>query len=154
MIPAFMLPMLIGGGLGALKSKDPLKGALMGAGMGALGGAAAPALGGLLGQAGTAASLGTSLGSEQTAMLAAQEAGMGGGLMGTLQDMAPMANAAATGIQTVQGMMPQEQPIAPPQLPQQNGGGILAQLAQMPQAQNMSEQQRMMRRQQRRGLLS
>ena len=40
---------------------------------------------------------------------------------------APMANAAATGIQTVQGMTPQEQPIAPPQLAQQNGGGILAQ---------------------------
>lgn len=154
MIPAFMLPMLIGGGLGALKSKDPLKGALLGAGMGAAGAAAAPALGGLLGGAETAAAYGTGLGSQQTAMLATQEAGMGGGLMGTLKDMAPVANAAATGIQTVQGMMPQQQSIAPPQLAQQNGGGILAQLAQMPQAQDMGEQERMMRRQQRRGLLS
>lgn len=147
MFPALMLPMLIGGGLGALTGKKPLQGALLGAAGGALTGG----MGGLLGQAGTAATLGTGLGTQQTAMLAAQEAGMGGGLMGALKDAAPIMNAASTGIQTAQSMMPQQQPIAPPQLAQQNGGGILAQLAQMPQAQNPGEQERMMRRQQRRG---
>lgn len=50
-----MLPMLIGGGLGALTSKKPLQGALLGAGMGALGGAVTPAMGGLFGGAGAAA---------------------------------------------------------------------------------------------------
>jgi hypothetical protein len=50
MLPALFMPMLIGGGIGALTNrKDPLKGALMGAGMGAFGGAVAP---GLMGSAG------------------------------------------------------------------------------------------------------
>jgi hypothetical protein len=154
MIPAFMLPMLIGGGLGAMKSKDPLKGALLGAGLGAAGAAAGPALGGLLGSAGTAgtaAAYGTGLGTQQTAMLAAQEAGMGGiGLKDALGYAAPIGQAMGV----AQQFMPEDQAAPPPpQLAQQTGGGILAQLAQMPQAQMPGEQERMMRRQQRRGLV-
>jgi hypothetical protein len=149
MLPAFMLPMLIGGGLGAMKSKDPLKGALLGAGLGAAG----PALGGLLGSAGTAgtaAAYGTGLGSQQTAMLAAQEAGMGGmGLKDALGYAAPIGQAMGV----AQQFMPQDQAPPPPQLAQQTGGGILAQLAQMPQTPMPGEQERMMRRQQRRGLV-
>lgn len=105
MIP--MLPLLIGAGLGAVTSKKPLQGALLGAAGGALTGG----MGGLLSNAGTAAAYGTGLGSQQTAMLAAQEAGMGGGLLGTLKEAAPVANAAMTGIQTAQSLMPQQQPI-------------------------------------------
>src|SRR5687768_8746169 len=44
MFPAFLLPMLIGGGLGAATSRNPLKGALLGAGLGAAGGAFVPGL--------------------------------------------------------------------------------------------------------------
>lgn len=105
MIP--MLPLLIGAGLGAVTSKKPLQGALLGAAGGALTGG----MGGLLSNAGTAAAYGTGLGSQQTAMLAAQEAGMGGGLLGTLKEAAPVAQAAATGIQTAQSLIPQQQPI-------------------------------------------
>lgn len=105
MIP--MLPLLIGAGLGAITSKKPLQGALLGAAGGALTGG----MGGLLSNAGTAAAYGTGLGSQQTAMLAAQEAGMGGGLLGTLKSAEPFANAAMTGIQTAQSLMPQQQPI-------------------------------------------
>ena len=146
------LPLLIGGGLGALTNKkNPLKGALLGAGMGALGGAVAPAMGGLLGNAGTAAAYGTGLGTQQTAMLAAQEAGMGGlgGLKTALGYAEPISQAMGT---AQQFMGPDEAPVPPPQLQQQNGGQILAQLAQ-PQQVQTSEQERMMRRQQRRGLL-
>lgn len=58
---------LIGGGLGALTSKKPLKGAAMGAAMGGAGGLLAGAggasggMGGLLGNPMTAASYGTGL---------------------------------------------------------------------------------------------
>lgn len=54
MIPMAFAPMAIGGLLGALTNKNPLKGGLLGAGVGALGGAAMPALGGMFGGAGAA----------------------------------------------------------------------------------------------------
>lgn len=140
MIP--MLPILIGAGLGAVTSKKPLQGAIKGGLLGGIGGAA----GGLLGEAGTAATYGTGLGTEQTAMLAAQEAGMGGGLLGAMKDAAP---AAMTGIQAAQAAMPQEQPVQSAGLPQRPGfdaSGLIGsnnqQLAAMIQ-----------KRQQRRGLV-
>lgn len=143
MFPLFV-PMLIGAGIGAVASKkDPLKGALLGAGAGALGGQFAPGLlggassaapggllgaeaagstgiGGLLGNPMTAASYGTGLGTQQTAMLAAQEAGMGsmpigksllGGASQLAKDAAPVMNVASTAM----SMGGQEQPMpAPP----------------------------------------
>jgi hypothetical protein len=52
MFPAFLLPALLGGGLGLLTNKkDPMKGALLGAGLGAVGGHLMPGL--LGGAAGT-----------------------------------------------------------------------------------------------------
>jgi hypothetical protein len=143
MFPLFM-PMLIGAGLGAFANKkNPLKGALLGAGAGAVGGQFAPGLlgggqaaassggllgseaassvGGLLGNPMTAASYGTGLGTQQTAMLAAQEAGMGSipigkSLLGSAsqiaKDTAPVMNAVSTGMSMAgQGA---EQPMAPP----------------------------------------
>lgn len=63
-----LMPMLIGGGLGALTNKDPLKGAALGAGLGAAGGALAPGLlgaaapaGGAMGGTGLTAGAGTGL---------------------------------------------------------------------------------------------
>lgn len=139
-----LMPMLIGAGIGAVVSKkDPLKGALLGAGAGALGGQFAPGLlggasgaatptgllgaeaagstgvGGLLGNPVTAASYGTGLGTQQTAMLAAQEAGMGsmpisGSLLGGVsqfsKDAAPVMSAVSTGM----SMAGPDQPAPPP----------------------------------------
>ena len=140
MIP---LPILLGAGFGALTSKKPLQGALLGGAGGALMGG----MGGLLDKFGAAAQYGTNLGSQQTAMLAAQEAGMGGGLLGTLKDAAPAVNAAATGIQTAQGMMPEQMPIQHAQL---NGGAFDA--SGLLNANNQQLQQMQMMRLKRRGL--
>mgnify|MGYP007069468618 CR=1 FL=1 len=140
MIP--MLPILLGAAVGGLTSKKPLKGALLGAAGGALTGG----MGGLLSNAGTAASLGTGLGTQQTAMLAAQEAGMGGGLLSSLKDAAPAMNAAATGIQTAQSLMPQQQPVQSAGLPQSqpfDASGLLSANNQQLQA---LQQKRMNRR--------
>lgn len=142
MIP--MLPILLGSAMGALTSKKPLKGALLGAAGGALTGG----MGGLLSggaNAGTAAALGTIPGSQQTAMLAAQEAGMGGGgLLSTLKDASPVANAAMTGIQTAKSMMPQQQPIqaAPLQGGSFDASGLLSANNQQLQALQQKRQQR------------
>lgn len=81
MIP-FMIPMLMGAGLGAVTSKDPLKGALLGAGLGAAGGAFAPALAGAAtptaaSTAGLLAPGASSAAGSQAAMLAAQGEGFG-----------------------------------------------------------------------------
>jgi len=158
MIP--FLPMMIGGGLGLLANrKDPLKGALLGAGLGAAGGMIAPQLGGLLGNPMTAASYGTGLGTQQTAMLAAQEAGMGsmpisGSLMGNansaLSAAKPFADAASIGMQFA-GQPEQAPP--PPQLMPQQGAQTLAQLANQTPPQTAEEADRLMRRRQRRGLM-
>lgn len=144
MIP--MLPMLIGAGLGAITSKKPLKGALLGGAGGALTGGLLGGSGGLLGEAGTAATYGTGLGTEQTAMLAAQEAGMGGGLLGAMKDAAP---AAMTGIQAAQAAMPQEQPVQSAGLLQRPGfdaSGLIG-------ANNQQLAGLQQKRQQRRGLV-
>jgi hypothetical protein len=139
--------------LGALADrKKPLRGALLGAGTmmtgGALAGAGAAgagaagaagagaagaagagaagttaATGGLLGNAGAAATYGTGLGTQQTAMLAAQEAGMGagGGILSGIKSATPAVQAAMNGVKTVQGMMPQEQQPQVAPLQQQPG---------------------------------
>lgn len=146
-----LMPMLIGAGIGAFASKkDPLKGALLGAGAGALGGQFAPGLlggaspaasggllgaeaagstgvGGLLGNPMTAASYGTGLGTQQTAMLAAQEAGMGFaptsyGLFGDVskiaKDAAPVMNAVSTGMSLAGQGQEQPMPAPPPMMSQ------------------------------------
>lgn len=169
MIP-LMMPMLLGGGLGLLTNrKDPLKGALLGAGMGAAGSALMPAAmggaaageagGGLLGNMGTAMQYGTVPGSQQTAMLAAQEGGLGaGGLLdaakGFAKDAKPFADAAATGMQFAdQGQ--QNQLPAPMPLNFQNSGGpqTLASLAGGMQQDPRLAQADEARRARRRGLL-
>lgn len=152
MLP-FMIPMLLGAGAGALLNrKDPLKGALMGAagsaiapGLGSMfggaAGAATPGIAGVAGEGvagaggllssplehlGAASNLGTSVGSQQTAQLAAQQAGMGGGLLGNVGPMidkvSTFAKPVMQGVQAAQQMMPPEQqlqmPAPPPSVPQ------------------------------------
>lgn len=148
---------LIGGGIGALTSKKPLKGALLGAGMGYGGGLLAgggTAAGGLLGNPMTAASYGTGLGTQQTAMLAAQDAGMGfaptsSGLFGDVskiaKDAAPVMNAVSTGVSLAgQG---QDQPVqTPPPMVGQGGPqgltGLLQSIQQGQQAQMQADEQK------------
>lgn len=149
---------LIGGGIGALTSKKPLKGALLGAGMGygggLLAGGAAGGAGGLLGNPMTAASYGTGVGSQQTAMLAAQEAGMGsmpiggsllGGVSGFAKDAAPVMNAVSTGMSLAgQG---QDQPVqTPPPMVGQGGPqgltGLLQSIQQGQSAQIQADEQK------------
>lgn len=137
-------------------------GLLGGAGAaGAATGAAAPSAG-LLGNLGAATTYGTGLGTQQTAMLAAQEAGMGGGLLNSAQGLAtqakPFMDAASTGIQTAQALTPQEQAPQPPTMAAPVAGMNLQQIAQQNQQAYMqplqsAAKERMMRRQQRRGLV-
>ncbi len=126
MLPAFLIPALLGGGVGALTNKkDPLKGALLGAGLGGIGGAAMP---GLLG-AGTA---GIAPGGQQAAMLAAQEGGGGllgnmgwqgattgvqgalnnaGGVMGAMDKF---GKPVSTAMQAAEMVKPEDEPLPPP----------------------------------------
>lgn len=154
-----MLPMLIGAGLGAMKSKDPLKGALLGAGMGALGGAAAPSLGGLFGGSGAAGAAASGAAPSMATSLPAFDPIAGqfvnagnlqGGLTGIMNDIKPFAQAVGTANQL--GLLGgQDQPITPSPTMQSPGGGaqVLGQLAQTPDA---VEQGRQLRKQ-RRGLV-
>lgn len=139
-----MMPMLIGGGLGALTSKNPLKGALLGAGAGALGGTMAP---GLLGGMGTAAGTagpvtGMATGAIETGLPAFnpltggyvnQLADTGAGMKGLLDTIKPIGQAASTASQL--GLLGgNDQPIIPsPTMQTQTGGSqVLGQLAQTP----------------------
>ena len=137
-----MLPMLIGGGLGALTSKDPLKGALFGAGAGALGGTVAPGLlGGLGSAAGTAGpATGLATGAIETSLPAFNPM-TGGfvnpladtGMKGLLDTIKPIGQAASTANQL--GLLGgQQQPITPSPVMQSPTGGAqtLGQLAQTP----------------------
>lgn len=158
---------LIGAAVGGLTSKKPLKGALLGGAMGAGGGLLAGAAGGAGGAAGllgnpmTAGAYGTGLGTQQTAMLAAQEAGMGampiaGSMFGqagsALKTAKPFMDAAGTGMQVAGAMNKPEQPIQAPQLAPQMGGQTLQTLAQAsPQPDVMQEAE--MRKKRRMGLL-
>src|SRR5574343_107141 len=159
-----MLPMLIGAGLGAMKSKDPLKGALLGAGMGAVGGTAAPAMGGLLGGAGAAAPgvAGAAASGAAPSMATAMPAfdpisggfvnagNLQSGMGGLMNNIKPIAQAVGTANQL--GLLGgQDQPITPSPTMQSPGGGsqVLGQLAQTPDA---VEQGRQLRKQ-RRGLV-
>lgn len=146
---------LIGSAVGGLTSKKPLKGALMGGALGAGGGLLAGGMGGAGGAAGllgnpmTAGAYGTGLGTQQTAMLAAQEAGMGampiagsmfGNASSALKTAQPFMNAASTGMSVAGALNQPDQPPQPPQLPQQMGAQTLQQLAQRdPQADLMAE---------------
>lgn len=151
---------LIGSAIGGLTAKKPLQGALMGGALGAGGGLLAGAGGaggasGLLGNPMIAASYGTGLGSQQTAMLAAQEAGMGsmpvaGSLMGVLKDAQPAISAVGTGVQTAGMFQEPEMPIQPPQLAPQTGSQTLQALA-MPTTNVTQEAE--MRKKRRMGLL-
>lgn len=115
------LPLLIGAAGGAMTSKDPLKGALLGAAGGALtggmggllGGSAGSAAGAATGAAGEAAAAGgvEAMQAFNPITNAWQNPVGGGGLLSTLKEAAPLANAAMTGIQTAQSLMPQQQPI-------------------------------------------
>lgn len=142
----WMLP--VAGALGGalLNKKDPLQGAAMGGLLGAGGMAAAPSIMGAIGgtglSAGTQAALGSAgvnAGSQQAAMLAAQEAGMGGGLLDSLKTAstyaAPIAQAAgAAG--SIKGLLSDPQMQAPQMMPTQNTGAqSLAGLAQSGQQQ-------------------
>lgn len=139
---------LLGGAIGGLTSKKPLQGALLGAAGGAAGGAllgGGASGGGLLGQTGTAAGAGVEAMPAFNPITNSWQNAPVGGLLGSLKEMAPMAQAAGTGIQTAQSMMPQQQPVMPAQL---RGGafdasGLLAQSNQQLQA---LQQKRMMRR--------
>lgn len=147
---------LLGAAVGGLTSKKPLKGAMLGGALGAGGGLLSGG-GGLLGNPMAAASYGTGLGSQQTAMLAAQEAGMGSGLFGGLESAAtqakPFMQAAQTGMQVAGALTPPETPGAPPpQLPQQNGAQTLQGLVQQSPQMNI-EQEAEMRKKRRMGLL-
>lgn len=154
-----MLPMLIGGGLGALTSKKPLQGALMGAGMGALGGAVAPSLGGLFGGSGAAGAAASGAAPSMATSLPAFDPIAGqfvnagnlqGGMGGLMSNIKPIAQAVGTANQL--GLLGgQDQPITPSPTMQSPGGGaqVLGQLAQTPDA---VEQGRQLRKQ-RRGLV-
>lgn len=153
-----------GGLLGAAGSGA----ATTGAATAGAGGTTGATIGGLLGNPGTAASYGTGLGTQQTAMLAAQEAGMGsmpisGSLIGNATTAAktakPFMDAAGTGMQVANAMTPQEQPTTPPAVTAPVPGMTLQQLADQNQ-QNYTApllsaaNARAARRQQRRGLLA
>jgi hypothetical protein len=96
-------------------------------------------------------------------MLAAQETGMGaanylGGADKLATAAKPYMQAAQTGIQTAQSLMPQNQTPQAPQSAAPVSGMSLQQLAMQNQQNYMqqlmgSEQARMQRRQQRRGLV-
>jgi hypothetical protein len=121
--------MMTGGALAGAGAAGAGAAGAAGAGAGAAGAAGAgaagttAATGGLLGNAGAAATYGTGLGTQQTAMLAAQEAGMGagGGILSGIKSATPAVQAAMNGVKTVQGMMPQEQQPQVAPLQQQPG---------------------------------
>lgn len=158
MIPMAFAPMAIGGLLGALTNKNPLKGGLLGAGMGAVGGAAMPALSGMFGGAGAAGAAADPLASYMTTggvegSIAGGGTGgaagsVGGGLFGgdTMKNLGSAAQiASAAG-----AFGGSEQPMQGQPVQQGQGGAqVLGQLAQpqvSPQIQ-AAEQARMRRRQ-------
>lgn len=150
-----MIPLIgaVGGAL--LNKRDPLKGALIGAGLGAGGAMLAPGLlgaagtgaatagtgaaaaegmagtAGLLGNAGTAATYGTGLGTQQTAMLAAQEAGMNT-MPGLLGQADKLIKPIGTAMNAAQAAAPQQENNlpAPPMLTPPTSSPNLAQIAQ------------------------
>jgi len=146
---------LLAGGVAATGglSAAPLAAGATGA---AGGGGLLGSVGAGLGEMGAAGAYGTSLGSQQTAMLAAQEAGMGttgANLMtglGKLGSYAKPAGQALSAASQVQSMMPQSQPIqgsAPP--PMQTGGlSELYQSMQNQDGQRMDEEAQARMRQQ------
>ena len=156
------IPMLLGAAGGALfNKKDPLTGALMGGGLGAAGGLLAPGggFGGAAGQGGllsnplehvgSAMTHGTNIGSQQTAMLAAQDAGMGANPIAS-----DLMKPAGIAMQAAQSVSPEQEPLPPPPVPQMpNYGGAsqtLSQIAQQPQQMAMQQQQMDEARKQRR----
>jgi hypothetical protein len=157
MLPAFLMPALIGGGAGLLfNRKDPLKGALMGAGIGAAGGLLGPAAGAAEAAAPSmtnGAFLGEGVASGVPAWEAAPTGGLLSGLKTAGQAVKPVADAA--GMAQKAGLLDQEQPMqAPPPMIQPGGGPqSLTQLAQMRNPTQGFESAQQERRQRRRGIL-
>ncbi|MEJ7932585.1 hypothetical protein WG922_21625 [Ramlibacter sp. AN1015] len=160
MIPAFLIPALLGGGLGALTSKKPLQGALLGAGMGAAGGYLAPGLlGGATAAPGASAGLMGPVAGGEVAMgsvvpgLEQYATGFTGeGLLGSAKGLADKAAPYAQLAQQSGLLSQQEQPIVGGPMPaQQVQASTLPQLsAQMNEAaaqEQAAEEQRRKRRQ-------
>ena len=87
---------------------------------------------------------GTDAGSEQTAMLAAQEAGMGGGLMGGLGSAAGLlgpAGQALGAVSMAQGLLGGQKTPAPQVSNQTDGGAASAQLFNSIQQTDMQRMQ-------------
>ena len=155
---------LIGGGIGALTSKKPLNGALIGAGLGAAGGGllgagASGATGGagLIGNMGAASAYGTGLGTEQTAMLAAQDSGMGGGLLGGIDTVTkyakPVGDAAGAATNVLGLFKPesdriQASPVVAPGSGPQGLSNLVANNNQMDMMRQREDMERKMRKQQ------
>jgi hypothetical protein len=149
----FMIPMLLGAGLGAATSRKPLKGALLGAGMGALGGYGAGLLGGA-GAAGGAAAMGPSLptGAVIPELAKYQTGGLLGGLNTAASYAKPIGQAMSAAQQAgVIGQEPaQPSPVIQPQINPQTLPALSEQLQSLMQQQ---EQMNMARRKQRQSLL-
>lgn len=145
---AFMIPMLIGAGMGAIGNrKDPLKGAVLGGAMGAAGGAMAP---GLFGGAADPLKAYMTTGGVEGSIVGGGTGGgagaVGGGLFGNLKDLAgnvtPFANAASAAQQA--GLFGQQQmPMqAPAPMPQTGTGSqTLAALAAQGEQSTMQQMQ-------------
>lgn len=154
---------MIGAAVGGLTNKkDPLKGAALGGLAGYAGGtflAPGSAVAGAVGNPATAAAYGTGLGSEQTAMLAAQDAGMAEGLLGTTPKTALAGlkdvGAAASAANSVSGLLSPRQPQIQASPVMQGGAGsnALAQLANSAQqVQQQAYQDELTKRAQRRAM--
>ena len=168
MIPALMLPMLLGAGLGAATSKKPLKGALLGAGLGAAGGALAPGLlgaGAASGAAGASASGAAAMGPVMGGEVAMGSAipgleafatgytpqGLLGAAGGAAKTAAPFAGLALqSGLLDGGQQQVQASPVAQPQVTATTLPELSAQLQQGLLAQRQEDQHR---RQRRHGLL-
>lgn len=154
---------LAGAVVGGLTNKrNPLAGAAMGGLAGYTSGALmAPggALAGAIGNPATAAAYGTGIGSQQTAMLAAQDAGMAEGLLGTtpktaLAGLKDVGNAASAA-NSVNGLLSPKTPQvqAAPVIQSVGGAGSLMQLVgSNQQAQQQAYQDELTKRAKRRAM--
>lgn len=122
MIPAFLIPALLGGGLGLLTNKkDPFKGALLGAGLGAAGGLLGPAIAPAM--SGGSAIGGSALAAEAAALgvPAPGLSGMGT-LSQTLGQLKPVGDAIGTGLQVANSFDKPQNPITPSPMIQYQSG--------------------------------
>jgi hypothetical protein len=154
----FLLPALIGAGLGAAANKGNRgKGALIGAGLGAGGGflmgPGALTGAGLLGGAQPPAPI-----SDAIFTVGQKGMGTGAGPMmpgegGLLDSMSKYAQAGKTGLEVAGMMNPQQQPIQHAQMPAQNPNApsMAGLFGEIQQAEERRKQEEMQRRMQKRG---